>query len=57
MTLKIIRNDLIKMDVDAIVSPTNNKLLMDGGISASIFKAAGDNQLLDDLKVVKQVGQ
>lgn len=53
MTLKIIRNDLIKMDVDSIVSPTNNKLLMDGGISASIFKAAGDNQLLDDLNKIK----
>ncbi len=59
MTLKIIRNDLTNMEVDAIVSPTNNNLKMDGGISASIFKAAGDTQLLDDLGKIKncQTGQ
>lgn len=41
MPLKIVRNDIAKVVADAIVCPTNHKMLPNGGADAAIYRAAG----------------
>ncbi|MDR0615329.1 MAG: macro domain-containing protein, partial [Synergistaceae bacterium] len=45
MSFTVVRNDITKMKVDAIVNAANTELQMGGGVCASIFKAAGISQL------------
>lgn len=45
MPLEIVRNDITKMHVDAIVNAANMALKMSGGVCGAIFAAAGAEKL------------
>ena len=52
MPLEIIRNDITKMKVDAIVNAANTELKMGGGVCGSIFQAAGAVELQEACKKI-----
>ena len=52
MPLKIIRQDITKIECDAIVNPSNTRLYPSGGTDLSIHKAAGPELL----KYCEQLG-
>ena len=45
MPFEIVRNDITKMSVDAIVDAANSALATGGGVCVAIFAAAGYDQL------------
>jgi len=58
MPLQIIRNDITKMEVDAVVNAANSQLKVGGGVCGAIFKAAGAMELQTecDIKGVCNTG-
>lgn len=50
MTIKIIKEDITKMDVDVIVNAANRELKKGSGVCGAIFDAANSKELEKELK-------
>lgn len=46
MSFRVVRNDITKMDVEAIVNTANSRVAVGTGCDKAVYKAAGHNKLL-----------
>lgn len=52
MPFKIVRNDITRMKVDAIVNTANEEPIFSTGVDAAIYQAAGEKELLAERKKI-----
>ena len=52
MPFLMIRNDITRVEADAIVNPANPRLLQGSGTSCAIFRAAGERELTEACKAL-----
>ena len=57
MPFKIVRNDLTKMQVDAIVNTANPKPKYSSGTDTAVYKAAGEEELLAERKKIGHMNE
>ncbi len=46
MSFKIVRNDITKMNTEAIVNTANEQPMVGNGCDSAVYKAAGYDELL-----------
>ena len=52
MPFKIVRNDITRMQVDAIVNTANEEPIYSTGVDTAVYKAAGEQELLAERKKI-----
>ena len=52
MAFKIVRNDITKMNVDAIVNTANEEPIYSSGVDTAVYEAAGAEVLLDERRKI-----
>ena len=57
MPFKIVRNDLTKMQVDAIVNTANPQPTYSSGTDTAVYKAAGEEELLAERKKIGSMNE
>ena len=56
MPFEIVRNDIVKMQVDAVVNAANSSLAAGGGVCGAIFAAAGSVELTRACRAIGHCG-